>query len=255
MGNPNGIQLRGLLAALLSGLLVVPSSLSAVRSAAVVGPSKDATSQGAQLIPGANIFSGDTVNVAQGGDAVLLLGHNATAHLIGDGSVRVFGCEARTVLQVLGGRVVFRSTPKQPVEVEVGDATALPAAGQEVVGLVAFSSKDTINVGAQKGSLTLAAAHQGRRQVVSEGQVYEARLVAAASGAVQPPLPCSDDPPQAPPGQSPPPKRRNRDPIVWVMIGSASTALAVGLLLRGNQTQLSCAQKGALVSPYTFPCP
>jgi hypothetical protein len=239
-----GTYLRRLLAVLLSGMIIVPASLAAPQSVAVAGPSQAATVRGAQLTQGANIFNGDIVEVAQGGDSVLLLGHDASVHLVGDSAVRIFQCGDRSVLQLLRGRVIFRSTPKHVVEVQLGDAVTHPDPSREVIGVVALSSPTTANIAAQKGSLTVTTAHQGKSQLVREGEMTEAKLTSPANGGTLNPPICGA---QAAIATQP-------NTAAWVLVGMGTTAIVIALLLGEHQKTLTCAQKGALVSPYQFPC-
>ncbi|HMD30714.1 MAG TPA: hypothetical protein VKG84_02310, partial [Candidatus Acidoferrales bacterium] len=226
-----GAYIPRLLAALLSGLLIVPSSLTAPQLAAVAGPGKDATVRGAQLAQGANVFNGDIVSVPDGGDSVLLFGNNASAHLTGESAVRVFRCEDNSVVQLLHGAVIFRSTPKQPVEVQLGDSITKPDAGHEVIGMVSLSSPTTANIAAQKGSLTVKTMHQGKLQLVREGEMTEARLTSPANGASPNPAMCGQSGGSGQPAAVPSQPSTN----AWVLVGLGTTALVIGLVLRGHQ--------------------
>jgi ferric-dicitrate binding protein FerR (iron transport regulator) len=236
------------LAALLGGLLIVPSSPCKSLTAAVAGPSQGTTVRGSEMIQGANIFDGDVVDVSTNGETILNLGGNATARLPAKSAVRVFKCDGRSVLQLLHGGVIFRSTPKQPVEVHLGDATVRTSPQQEGVGEVALTSPATASILAQKGSLTVTAAHERQRFVLEENEATTATLSTLASSEPANPPVCQE--PADVPSQ---PSTSKRVKLGAILLGA--TAIAIGLALSSRETSLSCPQKGALVSPYQFGCP
>ena len=243
-GSQFGMLFRPLLATVVSATLVALPSLSAPQSAAVAGPSKSALVRGSQMTQGTNVFNGDIVEVAQDGDSVLLLGQNASIHLAGDSAVRFFRCGDTSTVQLLRGQMNFRSTPQRPVQVQLGDATIQPTAGQTVIGGIALTSPTTATLSAQQGSFTVTAAHEGKSVLVNPGESRLATLTTPANQA-------SPNPPLCGVAAAVP---SNGVSTAWVMIGLGAAGLATGLALSSHQTSLSCPQKGPLVSPYTFPC-
>lgn len=236
---------RKLAAAFLSTFLVALPSLSAPQVAAVAGPSKYAVAHGNDVAQGMNIMNGDIVEVAQNGETILLIGHNATVHVPSNSAVRIFRCGDRSVVQLLRGQVTFRATPRQTVHVQLGDAMVQPTAGQQVIGTVALTSPTTVNLTAQQGSFTVSTAHDGKSMVVNQGETRQATLSSAADVANPNPPICGV---AAAVVTSP-------ATIAWVTLGLAGAAAAGTLALTQTQTTLTCPQKGALVSPYAFPCP
>ncbi|HUJ38911.1 MAG TPA: FecR domain-containing protein [Candidatus Acidoferrales bacterium] len=235
---------RPLLAGIVSATLVALPSLAAPQNVAVAGPSKSAIVRGGQLTQGTNVFNGDTVEVAQGGDSTLMLGQNASVHLGENSAVRFFRCGDTSTVQLLRGVMSFRSTPQRPVQVQLGDATIQPTAGQTVIGQVALTSPTTANLSAQQGSFTVTAAHEGKSALVNQGESRVATLTTPANQA-------SPNPPLCGVAAAVP-----SHPVTtaWVMIGTAAAGLAIGLGLSSHQSSLTCPQKAQLVSPYTFPC-
>ena len=149
------------------------------------------------------------------------------------------------MVQLLRGQVVFRATPKQPVEVQIGDAVIRSTPGLDVIGIVSVPTPTTARMTAQQGSFTVAAAHQKKSVLVHEGETQEAQLLTPPSAAAPNPPICGV---AAGVGLSP-------STTAWVMIVTGATGLAIGLALSSHEPQLTCSQKGALVSPYQFPCP
>ena len=195
------------------------------------------------MIQGATIFNGDILEVGQGGESVLMLGHNSTARVPSDSAVRIFKCGDDSTVQLLRGQVILRTTAEQRVAVQVGDAMVRPFSGPEVIGVVSLPTLDTARIGAQKGQLSVTTRHDNMSRLVHEGEATEAKLTPAQNANPNPPI-CGVA--AAIPSQP--------ASTAWVMLGLGATGLAVGLGLSQNQTSLTCAQKGALVSPYQFPC-
>ncbi|HVN09570.1 MAG TPA: hypothetical protein VMV61_11380, partial [Patescibacteria group bacterium] len=133
------------------------------------------------MTQGTNVFNGDIVEVAQDGDSVLLLGQNASIHLAGDSAVRFFRCGDTSTVQLLRGQMNFRSTPQRPVQVQLGDATIQPTAGQTVIGGIALTSPTTATLSAQQGSFTVTAAHEGKSVLVNPGESRLATLTTPAN--------------------------------------------------------------------------
>jgi len=236
---------RQLAAALLSTLLAALPSLATPQVVAVAGPSKYAVAHGNDVAQGMNIMNGDIVEVSQNGETILLIGHNASVHVPSNSAVRIFKCGDRSVVQLLRGQLTFRATPQQTVHVQLGDAMVQPTTGQQVIGIVALSSPTTANLTAQQGSFTVSTAHDGKSALVNQGETRQATLSSAADVSNPNPPICGV---AAAVVTSP-------ATIAWVTMGIGAAAAAGTLALTQTQTQLTCPQKGALVSPYAFPCP
>ncbi len=243
--NHTGMQFRPLLATILSATLLALPSLSAPQTVAVAGPSKSALARGSELSQGTNVFNGDAVEVGPGGGTVLLLGHNASVQVASDSAVRIFRCGENSVVQLLHGQMTFRSTTQRPVEVQFGDAVIRPTAGQQVIGTVSLTSPTTASMTAQQGSFTVTAAHEGKSVLVNQGETRQATLTTPANLANPNPPICGVAAAVA----------MQPATTAWVIIGLGAAGVGTGLALSGHQTTLTCTQKGALVSPYAFPCP
>jgi hypothetical protein len=236
--------LRSSLAALVVAALLFPSPSWAAAIVGSAGPSTGATVRGAGLQQGSNVFSGDVVEIGPGGSGVLTFGHNAMVRF-GEETTAQLSRDSRTVaLELLRGRMVFRSTPGQVVEGRVGDATVRAQNLQEVIASLAYRNPKLVVIGAQRGTLLVATAHDGRSVTVPQGEMVEVALddtVSAkpptAAGNAPPPPPQTDD-------------HRGRRWGTWVVLGGGAV-LTTGLVL-SEQQENTCPNQ---VSPSTFPCP
>jgi len=237
--------LRTFLAGILVAALLSPGPGWAAAIVGSAGPSMGATVRGAGLQQGGNVFSGDVLEVGPGGSGVLAFGHNAMARFGEETAAQLLRDPGPGVaLELLRGRMVFRSTPLQVVEGRVGDAVIRPEPSQEVIASLAFRNAKRVVIAAQRGTLLVATAHDGRSVTVPQGEMVEIALddtapakPPAAAGAAAPPAPEDDH------------HRRNRW-AAWVLLGGGAV-LTTGLIL-SEQHETHCPIN---VSPSVFPCP
>ena len=203
--------------------------------------------RGASLQQGTNVFSGDVVEVGPGGEGVVTFGHNAMARFAERSAVRASRDANSIGLELLRGRMVYRTTPEQPVVGTFADALVRSEKGQEAVAIVAFRNPSLVVITAERGSLAVTAGRDKRTVTVPQGQSVEVALSDAPANAGNTP------PPQPQDNQN---SKKKSGGMMWatgVVLGGGA-ALGAGLALSSNQTSLTCAQRGALVSPYAFPC-
>jgi ferric-dicitrate binding protein FerR (iron transport regulator) len=215
------------------------------------GPSVGALVRGAALQQGTNVFNGDVVEVGPGGQAVVMFGHNAMARLTEQTAVRATRDANRVGLELQHGRMVFRTTPEQPVIGTFADALVQPENGQEAVAIVGFRNPSLVVITAERGALAVTAGPAKRTVTVPQGQTAEVSL--------------SDLPPNAGNNspQDPNDNRKRKGGGMWwttgvVLFGSA--ALATGLALSAGESHFTntsaCTPGGGTpVSVSTFPCP
>jgi hypothetical protein len=190
------------------------------------------------------------VEVGAGGGGVVTFGHNAMARFAEQSAVRATRDANSIGLELLRGRMVFRTTAEQPVVGSFADAIVRSQNGQEMVAIVAFKNPNLVAVTAERGTLSITAGTEKRTMDVPQGQTVEVALSdtpPAAAGA----------PAQQPANQQAPKQQSGSGAGLWVtgVVLAGGAVIGAALALSQNQTQLSCAQKGALVSPFTFPCP
>jgi hypothetical protein len=235
--------IRQLLIAVVTGALLCPAAFpTAPQVVGVAGPSKGATVAGAGLQQGTNVANGDIVEVGEGGEGVVTLGHNAMARFGEKSAVRVYGCDRTKTLELLRGRMTYRTTSEQPVEGRIGDAIIRSADGQDAVGIVTLQTPTTATITAEKGTLTVNTA-DGKSAVVRPGETAQVALSLSTQARRPTPL-CGI-------------VLADVNPGAWttaVIIGG-TTVLGVGIALSSNEKKPTCPQKQALVSPFVFPCP
>jgi ferric-dicitrate binding protein FerR (iron transport regulator) len=219
------------------------------------GPSQGALVRGASLQQGTNIFNGDIVEVGAGGEGVITFGHNAIGRFAELTSVRATRESNRVGLELLRGRMVFRTTPQQPVVGTFADALVQPENGPEGgVAIVAYRNPTLVVVTAERGALAVTAGHERRTVTVPQGQSVEVSLSDAPANAG------NTAPPQTP--DNPNSNKKKGAGFWWttgVVLGGGA-ALATGLALSASQpgftsTSVCTPTGGTPVSVSTFPCP
>jgi len=244
------MKLRHIVIGFLAGLLACPPPVLAGGVVGSAGPSEKAIVRGAPLVQGTNIFSGDVVEVGPGGEGVVTFGHNAMARFAAESAVRASRDENTISLELLRGRMTYRTTAEQPVVGTFVDALIRSENGQDAVAIVAFRGPNLVVVTAERGALDVTAGRNHRTVTVPQGETVEVALVedsAAANGgnasAAQP--------------QDQKTSKRKPGGGMWTtgVVLAGAAAIGAGVALSHSQTQLTCQQKGALVSPYAFPCP
>ncbi len=226
------MALRKLLAGLLALLLAFP----ACADNSVVGTvvrSELANLQGARLVPGSTLFSGDSIQVDSGGAARILLADGALLQLAEGSLVRLMRAGANTQVIIERGGVALRSTQTAPVEAVLGDATIRPADAAPTVGIIHTRGPDGAWIVAEKGRLNLRLAHDGSVTTLREGEAAEVRLLAETPGAQG-----------APGGQT----SARRVIILALILGGVATAIAA-LLANQEPVTNNCNA----VSPFRCP--
>jgi len=234
---------RSFLVAIIVPALLFPSPSWAAAIVGSAGPSTAATIRGASLEQGSNVFSGDVLEVGPGGSGVLTFGHNAMVRFGEETTAELTREPAGVALELLRGRMVFRSTPGQWVVGRVGDAAVRPEKTQEVIASMAYRNPKRVVIASQRGTLLVATAHDGKSVTVPPGEMVELALDDTAP--VKPPTAGAAPPPQVQDDD-----HRGRKWGMWVVLGGGAV-LATGLAL-AEQNESSCLKN---VSPATFPCP
>ena len=238
--------LRSLLAAIVVFALLFPTPGWAAAIVGSAGPITGATVRGASLQQGTNVFSGDVLEVGPGGSGVLTFGHNAMVRFGEETAARLERQQGTVALELLRGRMVFRSTSGQRVEGHVGDAAILPAQAQEVIASLAYRNPKLVVVAAQRGTLVVATAHDGRSVTVPQGEMVEVALDDDTTPA-KPPT-AAGTPPPPPPSNGPSGKKWG----TWVLLGGGAVLITGLILSEQNETTNPCTNQ---VSPAQFPCP
>src|SRR5271168_4059620 len=170
------ITLRRLMIAVVAGALLSPGPLPAAAVVGSAGPSEGAMVHGVTLQQGTNVFRGDVVEVGPGGEGVVTFGHNAMARFAELSAVRA-SRDANTIgLELIRGRMVYRTTPEQPVVGIFADALVRSETGAEAVAIVAFRSPSLVVITAERGALAVTAGRDKRTVAMSQGQMLEVAL-------------------------------------------------------------------------------
>jgi len=130
-----------------------------------------------ELLPGATIFSGDTLFVEQDGIAVVSLSSESVARFGSETSARLLKPEnsTGTAIELRSGVMTFRGRAGA-LEARIGDAVVRGAGDQPAVAAVAYVSPEKVLVGAEEGSVTVSTARNGRSVTLRKGESVEVNL-------------------------------------------------------------------------------
>ena len=244
------MTLRQLIIALVVGVLSFsPGTWAGGAVVGSAGPSEKAIVRGTPLQQGTNIFSGDVIEVGAGGEGVVTFGHNAMARFAADSAVRASRNDTTISLELLRGRMTYRSTPEQAVVASFVDAQVRADGGKEAVAIVAFRNPTLVAITAERGALAVTAGRDHRSVTVPQGQTVEVAVVDDTAPNA------GNAPPQVPDNSNGTNKKPSTAAWTTGVVLAAGAAIGGGLALSNSEKHLTCPQKGALVSPYAFPCP
>ena len=191
---------------------------------------------GVPPLPGMTVFSGNRFEVAEGGTAQIALRGGGIVQVGAESLVRLTGAGEKFQLEIRRGRVRFRTMPTARVEARLADATAVAAGDAPAVGVVALLSRTEGMIAAEKWSLEVRTAHDGKSVTLREGEFVTLKIDSSS--------------PQAGGAAG-----------FGVMGFATLTAVAVGTLVamllifnRGHKDEdLTDRQRRDAVSPFRFP--
>ena len=200
-----------------------------------------ATVRGASLTPGSTVFSGDSIEVADQGEASVALAGGSQVHL-GENSRVCFTKTAEAVrVTVERGGMSFRTGDKAFVEALLGDLTIHPVNGAVTVATIQVRNPQSALIAAEQGTLLLRTSRGSRSLTLRPGEGVEVTLI-PGNAAESTRNGCSADPP--------PPGSWTAGTVAVVGVTLAGVTTAVGLLLRRKGRRLSDQDACNAVSPF-----
>ena len=229
---------RKFLAALLA-VLCVPPAWGGTAPLGSVTLSTESSVRDTKLAQGSTIYSGDVISVADKGVTRVVFHGGAQAEILSQSAVQISEEAGSPQLVVESGQASFRTSGGSLLSARVADATVRPLNAEQTYAVVRSLSETRAIVSAQRGSLLLTVAPEGKTYTLLEGQAAD--LVA------------SDDPQQGgtpnPAGKSPVPTIRKK-PVLWtVIIVGAGAGVAAYLLSRREP---KTAPTNLVISPSSF---
>jgi hypothetical protein len=219
--------------------LCVPPAWGGTAPLGSVTLSTESAVRDTKLAPGSTIYSGDVISVADNGVTRVVFHGGAQAEILSQSSVQISEEEGSAQLVVQRGQASFRTSGGSVLSARVADATVRALNAVQTFAVVQSLSETRAMVSAQKGSLLLTTAQDGKSYTLLEGQAAD--LVA------------SDDPQQ---GQTPDPAGKSqvptirKKPVLWtVIIVGAGAGVAAYLLSRREP---KTAPTNLVISPSSF---
>jgi hypothetical protein len=202
--------------------------------------SSAATVRDSNLSEGSTVFSGDVISVAASGTTQVALNGGAHLEILGDSSVALRTVNGKIQIGVGRGQASFRSSGDSGISALVADATVRPVNGGEASALVDSVSDTHAIIAAEKGTLLMTTAHDGKTYTINEGEAAELTAVA--------------DPQQnggaAPAGKSAPALNGpSKAVVVWTVVILTAAAAATAVILLRREHRPSNTSLGNEISP------
>lgn len=177
----------------------------------VVG-SKNATLDGMELLPRSTVFTGDSLNVRNGGVAMVAL-DQGNRMVLGRGTEASFTRDAQGVMVSMtrGNLSLFHPQTGKIFRVRTGDVTVTPAPGYKTLGELAMVN-----------GLLVVTAKDGTLQVEKSGttrKVTQGKTITISTSAARAPTP-------VPPGR----RHIKRVATTAIAIGIAATATTLAII-------------------------
>ena len=143
--------------------------------------SSNATVEGGTLLSNCMIFSGDAINVGEGGSVLLSFSPTGRASLAGSTQVRFSGAEGNIVAQLLSGTLAVKRENKDAFVVKTSTHRVEPKGEGMAEFLVALLPDKRAIVEAQHGKVAITETRSGESYTLAEGLL--AQIPAPATGA------------------------------------------------------------------------
>jgi len=143
--------------------------------------SSNATVEGGTLLSNCMIFSGDAINVGEGGSVLLSFSPTGRASLAGSTQVRFSGAEGNIVAQLLSGTLAVKRENKDAFVVKTSTHRVEPKGEGMAEFLVALLPDKRTIVEAQHGKVAITETRSGESYTLAEGLL--AQIPAPATGA------------------------------------------------------------------------
>jgi hypothetical protein len=227
------------LAALLISVAISPAWGAAEPVGSVTSTSAT-TVRDMKLTAGSTVFNGDVISVSEHGVTQIALSDGARAEILSNSSVRLTKTAETIQMSVDRGQASFHSSGNKKISALVADATVRPAGSTETSAVLQALSGTHAIVAAEKGSLLVTTALDGKTYTLNEGEAAD--------------LSATADPSQ---GGAPPPAGHSTAGItalsgkvlIWTVVIIAAAAAVTAYLVSREENTPSTQQLQNEVSP------
>jgi ferric-dicitrate binding protein FerR (iron transport regulator) len=152
------------------------------RTADVVGKvvnSSNATLEGDRLLPNSTIFSGDAIDVAEGGSVLVSFSSTGRAVLTSATRVRFNGARGNLVAQLVSGTLAVERQDRDALVVKTSTYNIEPQGNGKAEFVVASFPNKRTTVETQHGNVLITETQSGERYTLAEGLLAEISPAAA----------------------------------------------------------------------------
>jgi len=192
------------------------------------------------LTPGSTVFTGDVISVSMPGETRIALKSGAQAQVLGNSSVRLTKDGGKIQMVVDRGLASFHTFGGIGMSALVADATVRPARGAETSAIIQSLSPTHAVIVAEKGTLLVTTAHDGKVYTVTEGEAADLSVADPQQGGA--PVPA---------GKSAPAVSVSKKAVIWTVIIVGAAAGVTSYLLWRKETKVSPTTLANEISPFT----
>ena len=195
--------------------------------------------RGTKLTAGSSVFSGDAISVGENGAARIALASGAQAEVLRNSLIRLTKAGEKIQMAVDRGQASIHTSGSKVMEGLVGDATVRPADGSDTSAVIQVLTATHAVIAAEKGTLLVATASDGKTYTVREGDAVD--LTAAPAGQ-------QNGGPVAS-GKAAPHLSITNNKVFWVVVGVGGATAITAYLLARKEGRLSPTTLQNEISP------
>jgi FecR protein len=199
-----------------------------------------ATVRDTNLSEGSTVFSGDVISVAANGSTRIALNGGAQVEVLANSSVRLTKTDEKIQMRIDRGQASFHFSGNSGVSALVADATVRPSNSGETSAVIESYSDTHAIVAAERGSLLVTTAHDGKTYTINEGEAAD--------------LSATTEPQQnggaVPAGRSAPAiGAPSKTVVIWTVAIVGAGAVAASVMLVRREHRPSNTSLGNEISP------
>jgi hypothetical protein len=183
--NVLAIARTSLIALLIGAIIALPAYAASASPLGSVMLAQHARLDNADAAVGASVYTGDALSTGEDGSLRLRIA-TSQLYLFSSTEASLALRESTVQAKVNRGSLGFSMSAPGQLEISTPLGVIRAANGQHVFGRVVVLSPTRIQVGAQEGSLVVAAIG-GAEKLIGPGETYEATLEAASTSAASVP--------------------------------------------------------------------
>ena len=201
--------------------------------------SNGAAVRGTKLTAGSSVFSGDAISVGENGAARIALASGAQAEVLSNSVIRLTKAGEKIQMAVDRGQASFHTSGSNVMEGLLEDASVRPVDAGETSAVIQVLSATHAVIAAEKGTLLVATASDGKTYTVREGDAVDLSVAPAGQQSGGP----------AHAGKAAPPFSSPKNKVIWIVAAVGGVTAITAYLLVRREGRLSSTTIQNEISP------